>query len=103
MAKTCVEVQTLLPKIISQTGHLPWGIVVNHLWTDSAATKEFAENYKVDTAITIDKGGVLFEHFKVREIPAVLVVENGKVIERITHKNILINPTDISTKLSSVF
>jgi thiol-disulfide isomerase/thioredoxin len=103
MAKTCVEVQTLLPKLISQTGHLPWGIVVNHLWTDSAATKEFAEKYKVDTTITIDKGGVLFEHFKVREIPAVLVVENGKVIERINHKNILINPSDMSTKLSSVF
>lgn len=103
MSKSCVEAQTLLPKLIRQTDHLPWGVVVNHLWTDSAATQEFAQKYKVDTAITIDKGGVLFEHFKVREIPAVLLVKDGKVIERISHKNILINPSDMSTKLSSVF
>ena len=103
MSKTCVDVQTQLPKLISQTGHLPWSVVVNHLWTDPAATKEFAQKYKLDTAITIDKGGVLFEHFKVREIPAVLIVKDGKIIERISHKNILINPSEMFTKLSSDF
>lgn len=61
-----------------------WHGVVNHLWTDDKALEDFKQLYQTKIDFSIDELGVLFNHFKIRNIPTLLWVKDGKVIQRIT-------------------
>ena len=58
--------------------------IVNHLWTDNKALGDFTKLYNIELPLDIDVGGVLFNHFNIREIPTVIKIEDGKVIKKFT-------------------
>lgn len=84
MSKECVAVQTGLNDLVQRLPNKAWHGVVNHLWTDDKALTNFKYLYKLQVDFSIDELGVLFNHFKIRKIPTLLQVKDGKVIQRIT-------------------
>ncbi|MDH0447088.1 redoxin family protein [Shewanella sp. GD04112] len=84
MSKACVAAQKDLDKLAQQLPNKAWHGVVNHLWTDDKALADFKQLYPSRVDFSIDELGVLFNHFSIRNIPTLLWVKDGKVIERIT-------------------
>ncbi|NHI01562.1 thioredoxin family protein [Oceanimonas sp. MB9] len=84
MARRCKDVQQGLNELVKQLPEEPWQGVVNHLWTDDKALSEFVEKYQMTIPFHIDRHGVLFNEFGVRDLPVLLKLRDGKVIATVT-------------------
>lgn len=87
MSAHCKVAQQGLNKLAAGFPDDHWQGVVNHLWTDDKALADFIGLYQLKVPFQIDTGGVLFQHFNVREIPVLLKVKEGKIVSRITDFN----------------
>ncbi len=88
MAEQCKAIQSTISQFDQQEEGEAMQGFVNHLWTDKKALEDFVQLYDIDFPVKVDDDGVLFTHFNVRNIPMVIKIENGKVIERLTGKEI---------------
>ncbi|OBP14976.1 redoxin [Rheinheimera sp. SA_1] len=84
MSAHCKQAQQGLNKLAAEFPKAHWQGVVNHLWTDDKALTDFIGLYQLKVPFQIDTGGVLFQHFNVREIPVLLKIKDGKIVTRIT-------------------
>lgn len=84
MAAQCQHAQQQLNHVAAQLPKAHWVGVVNHLWTDDKALAEFNQLYQMKIPFQIDHYGAFFQHFKVRQIPVLLTVQNGKVTHEIS-------------------
>lgn len=84
MSQKCIAVQKNLNTLTARLPNKAWHGVVNHLWTDDKALTDFKQLYNTKIDFSIDELGVLFNHFNIRNIPTLLWVKDGKVIETIT-------------------
>jgi len=84
MAAQCKSVQSSLNALAAQLPDQHWVGVVNHLWTDEKALADFRTLYQLKIPLQIDSYGVLFQHFKVRNIPLLLKIKDGKTVAEIT-------------------
>jgi len=87
MSAHCKVAQHGLNKLAAKFPDQHWQGVVNHLWTDDKALTDFIALYQLKVPFQIDTGGVLFQHFQVREIPVLLKIKDGKTVSRITDFN----------------
>jgi len=85
MARRCETAQESLKSVYQRLPDMPWQGVVNHLWTDEKALNKFQKRYDTPIGFRIDHGGVLFNHFSIRDIPTLLWIKEGEVVERITN------------------
>lgn len=88
MAANCENIQSTINQLSQQSKGIAWHGFVNHLWTDKKALLDFIELYKIDLPFGIDVGGVLFNHFNIREIPTVIKIIDGKVIKKVSGEEI---------------
>lgn len=84
MAQACKQAQEDLNSLAAQLRGQPWHGIVNHLWTDDKALKDFIHLYQMKVQFSIDTAGVLFKEYKIDSIPTLLKIKNGKVITKIT-------------------
>ena len=84
MAQQCKSAQSDLNTLHKRLPDMPWHGVANHLWTDEQALKEFTQKYNLRIDFSIDTFGVLFNSFKVRDIPTLVWIKDGKIVKRIT-------------------
>lgn len=84
MAAQCKSVQSGLNALTAQLPDQHWVGVVNHLWTDEKALTDFRMLYQLKIPFQIDSYGVMFQHFKVRNIPLLLKIKDGKTVAEIT-------------------
>mgnify|MGYP000990106989 CR=1 FL=1 len=84
MSAQCQQAQQQLNALAAKLPKAHWTGIVNHLWTDDKALAEFNTLYKMQVPFQIDQNGLLFQHFNVRQIPVLLKVANGKVLQEIT-------------------
>ena len=84
MARRCKEVQQGLNALVEELPGEPWQGVVNHLWTDDKALNDFVAQYQLTIPFQIDRHGVLFNEFGVRDIPVLLKIRDGKVVATVT-------------------
>ncbi len=87
MSAHCKQAQQGLNTIAAAFPKANWHGVVNHLWTDDQALNDFIALYQLKVPFQIDTGGVLFQHFNVREIPVLLKIKDGKTVAKITDFN----------------
>lgn len=97
MSAQCQQAQQQLNSLAAKLPKAHWTGIVNHLWTDDKALAEFNALYKMQVPFQIDHNGVLFQHFNVRQIPVLLKVSNGKVVQEITDFN---NPAQVLNQLA---
>lgn len=84
MATHCNKVQSNINNLQKKSDNVAWHGFVSHLWTDKKALNDFIELYNIKLPLDIDVGGVLFNHFNIREMPTVIKIENGRVIKKFT-------------------
>lgn len=53
--------------------------IVNHLWTDDAAVRDYKTKYGFTSDIVIDDNGDSFLGFNIRQVPTLIVVKEGKI------------------------
>lgn len=84
MSLQCKQAQQQLDQLAEALPKTRWVAVVNHLWTDEKAVTEFRQLYKLQVPVHIDQNGVLFQHFNIRNIPLLIKVVDGKVVQQIS-------------------
>jgi thiol-disulfide isomerase/thioredoxin len=89
MASNCKKIQSSANELKDLSEAKSVHGFVNHLWTDEKALNDFTELYEIDYPVEIDENGVLFTHFNIRSIPTMLIVEDGKEVERINAEQII--------------
>lgn len=97
MSAQCQQAQQQLNTLATKLPKAHWTGIVNHLWTDDKALAEFNTLYKMQVPFQIDHNGVLFQHFNVRQIPVLLKVSNGKVLQEISDFS---NPAQVLSQLA---
>jgi hypothetical protein len=97
MSQACKQAQTELNQLVALLPTQNWQGVVNHLWTDDKALSDFVKLYQMNIKFSIDNAGVLFNHFKIKNIPTLVQVKDGKVIREITD---LSNQQEVVKQLS---
>jgi len=97
MSQACTQAQTELNQLVALLPKQNWQGVVNHLWTDDKALADFVKLYQMNIKFSIDNAGVLFNHFKIKNIPTLVQVKDGKVIREITD---LSNQQEVVKQLS---
>lgn len=97
MSAQCQQAQQQLNTLAAKLPKARWTGIVNHLWTDDKALAEFNALYKMQVPFQIDHNGVLFQHFNVRQIPVLLKVSNGKVVQEISDFS---NPAQVLNQLA---
>lgn len=98
MSQACKQAQSGLNQLVARLPNQNWQGVVNHLWTDDKALADFKQLYNIKINFSIDNAAVLFNHFKIKSIPTLVQVKDGKVIREITE---LANADDVVKQLSS--
>lgn len=83
-SKMCVQGQKVMNKITAEQSNVAWLGVINRLWTGDKDKQEYVEKFAVKHATEIDKSNSLFHQFNISELPVLLFIKNGKVIEKIT-------------------
>ncbi|MED5526906.1 MAG: redoxin family protein [Pseudomonadota bacterium] len=98
MSQRCIKVQKGLAALHQKLAGQPWQGFVNHLWTTQDDVSKFEQQYQMPIPFAIDTQGVLFNHFAIRELPTLLLLEDGKVKARITDFD---SPEAIAAQISA--
>ncbi len=84
MSLQCLKAQQQLNNVVASMPKAQWVGVVNNLWTDDKALIEFNSLYNMQIPFQIDEQGVFFQHYNVRQIPVLLKLVNGKIVQQVT-------------------
>lgn len=88
MSANCEKIQTDINTLSKQSSAPLWHGFVNHLWTDQQSVDDFRQLYQIEFEVDIDIGGLLFNHFNIRQIPTIITIKEGKVISTLVAEEI---------------
>lgn len=82
MSKQCTQAQKAINNIYKLYPKYNWMGVASRLWTGEKDLKDYLKKHSVTHDFTIDTSNESFFKYKVKNIPALLIVDNGKVSYR---------------------
>lgn len=80
MATQCADTQKWLAQLKLQNVE----IVLSRLWTGEQDISDYQKKYGINKVVTLDETNILFDEYKIRQFPTLLVVKNGKELARET-------------------
>jgi len=76
---------------------IKWQGILTRLWTGKEEREKYQEKYNISYPLAVDYSNSLFHQFKVRDLPTLLLVKNGKILFRTTENQPL---STIESKIS---
>lgn len=83
LSEHCQQALDFIQQLHKQNPSVAVKVYVTHLWTAEADAKQFAETTKIPYPVILDSNNQQFQRYKVSQYPTLLVVEEGKDVERI--------------------
>jgi len=83
LAQSCQHALDIIKTLATENPSLPVQVYVTHLWTEAVDVKSFTDTTKLPYPVTIDKDNREFQRNKIGSYPSVLIIKNGKEVERI--------------------
>lgn len=83
-AQSCVQAQKAVNRLAKEHDDIAWQGVINRLWTGDKDLAEYLSKFAVKHPAAIDKSNQLFHQFAVHQLPELILVKDGKTVERIS-------------------
>lgn len=83
VSRACVAAQKAVNAVAAKNPGVVWFGVINRLWTGAADVAEYRRKYSVSVPMQIDRSNRLFHQYSINDIPALLIIRDGKVVARI--------------------
>jgi len=83
-SKRCIAAQNRVNGLHKEFPAFTWLGVVSRLWTGDKDLLDYTKKYKIEHPVKIDKSNRLFHQYTVNDLPAIILVKNGKVVARIS-------------------
>jgi thiol-disulfide isomerase/thioredoxin len=98
LSKSCIASQKQVNKLAAQYPQINWLGVVTRLWTEDKDVAEYQKKFNVQHPLTIDDTNAVFLAYDVKDIPTLILLDNGKEVFRTRQ----INASKISTQLQQL-
>jgi thiol-disulfide isomerase/thioredoxin len=85
MSKSCVAAQQQVNKLAAQYPQINWVGVVTRFWTEEKDVVEYKNKFDVHHSLTIDNTNEVFLAYGVKDIPTLILIDNGKEVFRTQH------------------
>lgn len=82
VSKRCTQGQLAVNELAKQHSEFKWQGVISRLWTGERDLLDYQKRYKTSFPQVIDKSNQLFHQYGIKNIPALVVIEQGKVKQR---------------------
>lgn len=83
-ARSCVQAQQIVNQLATEQPDIAWQGVINRLWTGKDDLDAYRSKFDLRHAAAIDESNRLFHRFGINELPALLLIKNGKVLKKIS-------------------
>ncbi len=87
VSKTCIQAQDIMNKLSNKYSRVDWQGIISRLWTTEKEVKEYQNRYQVSYQLQIDQSNRTFHQYSIRDFPTLVLMKNGKVIEKFTQFN----------------
>ena len=82
-SKSCVDAQNMVNALAHEHKDIAWQGVINRLWTEDKDLADYKAKFSVTHPVSIDKSNRLFHQYNINELPALLLIKNGKIIGKV--------------------
>lgn len=79
-SKQCVAAQQSVNQFRAQFENIAWQGVISRLWTGQTELSNYVKKYQIKHPIAIDNSNSLFHQYKIKELPSLVIVKNGKIL-----------------------
>lgn len=83
-AQSCIKAQNVVNELFQQHRNIAWLGVINRLWTSDNDLAEYLNKFAVKHPAAIDKSNQLFHEYSVNELPELILIRDGKLVERLS-------------------
>lgn len=87
MSERCITLQNQISSIKNQYPNINIHGVMSRLWTDEKALANYTQRYKIDYPIEIDTDNRQFHQLGIKQLPTLVLIKNGVVVDKIVKFN----------------
>jgi len=80
VSQQCIRAQQVVNTISQQTQQIQWQGILSRLWTGAQELKSYVKKYAITHPVAIDASNELFHQYTIKDLPSLVVVQNGKVL-----------------------
>jgi len=84
MSKNCANAQIFVNELYKNNQQLNWHGIVSRLWTGNKEVENYKTKYQIKHPLAIDTSGNTFLEYRVKSLPTLILIKNGKEIFRET-------------------
>ncbi|MCU4674005.1 redoxin domain-containing protein [Catenovulum sp. 2E275] len=81
-SQRCIAGQQFINKLAKQYSNLKITGLMSNLWTEQKDIIEYQQKFDSTIPMRVDNNNQLFSHFKIEQLPVLLLIEQGKIIWR---------------------
>ena len=86
-SKNCILAQKSINELSMKHPDIVWHGIVSRLWTGENDLVEYKNKYEITYDLNIDKSNQWFHRYSVKDLPTLVVINNGEVISKVTDFN----------------
>ncbi len=83
VSAACIEAQKAVNQLAESHPEYAWQGLVSRLWTAETDMAEYRAKFDVTHPIAIDRSNRLFHQYGISDLPVLLIVRDGEVVDRI--------------------
>ncbi len=99
ISQQCINAQHSINEFKGQFDNIRWQGIISRLWTGEPELASYVKKYQITFPMAIDASNSVFHHYKVKDLPTLVIVKNGEVLFKTSD---LSNPKFIKEQLSQL-
>ncbi|WNO09173.1 redoxin family protein [Teredinibacter sp. KSP-S5-2] len=84
VSKNCVDGQEMVNSLYAKTQNENWQILINRIWTKQEDIDAYQKKYTIAAPMKMDTENTLFQHYKIKVAPTLIVLDDGIEKLRVT-------------------
>ena len=84
ISQQCISAQHSVNTFKGQFDNIQWQGIISRLWTGESELASYVKKYQVKYPMAIDASNSVFHHYKVKDLPTLVIVKNGEILFKTT-------------------
>jgi thiol-disulfide isomerase/thioredoxin len=80
ISQQCISAQHSVNQFIEKFDDIQWHGIISRLWTGKPELVSYVKKYQIKYPMAIDVSNSVFHHYKVKDLPTLVIVKNGEVL-----------------------
>jgi thiol-disulfide isomerase/thioredoxin len=80
ISQQCISAQQHVSQLTLQYDNINWQGITSRLWTGEPELASYVKKYQIKYPTVIDASNSVFHHYKVKDLPTLVIVKNGEVL-----------------------